>query len=172
VSGNTADFAVGKSGELHPQLTAESDAMPGELKYVPSIYQLIENLAPPIAAPTFTLIDVAEILRVDIRDLVYAQAILREQFRDLSANDFSIELVTLQEITPVQAYSISDKGLALLKGRGSITVGDPDDQISIEFDFGAWVDFDPQTGEPLSGEVYSAQPHVESSPESDSDGWT
>lgn len=172
VSKNTRDFAVGKSGELHPQLALESGAMPGELKYLPSIYLLIENLATPIDAPIFNVMDVAEILRVEIRDLVYAQAILNEQFRDLSANDFSIELVALQEITPVRAYLISDKGLALLNGRGSVTVGDPDDQIFIGFDFNAWVDSDPSTGELLSGEVNSAQVHFESSLDSGNDGWT
>jgi len=155
VSNNTADFAAGKQGQLHEHLASERDAASLDLRYLKSIYGLIEALAESIDPPALDEARATEMLNVNVRELALAEMKSDSRYMGISPVEVPVDGVAVNDLNAIHAYSIDDRSLALVRGSAALTVGNAADHVAVEVSFLAWIEFEGGAGEPLSGEVES-----------------
>lgn len=153
VSSNTADFAAGKGGKLHPALAAEAAESSARVSYVTSIHGLIERLAAEVGSPVLESASVAQVLNSELRERVLGASAGDERYRDIAAADLTLEGVRIVDVRAKKAYAIGERNLALVMGSGALTIGQPDDQRSVDFTFTAWLEFGSGDASILTGEV-------------------
>lgn len=116
VSNNTADFAVGKSGQLHPSLASEVAAAGAQVEYLTSVHGLIERLATLVELPGLDVSSAAQVLRVELREQVLDASAGVDKYDGLGAADMTLDSLTIGDATIKKAYTIGDRNLALVMG--------------------------------------------------------
>lgn len=153
VSNNTKDFGVRKTNSLHPDLVEEASRLEGDVEFFTSIYALIDALATKVEKPEMSSEDLAPLLGFDFRKLALATTAEDDRFEEVSATDLIEENLQITDVETKSAYRIADRNLVLVMGRGFLPVGAAADDEGISFSFSAWIDFDPDDGSVLAGEV-------------------
>lgn len=155
VSKNTKDFGVRKTSELHPELAAEAASHPGDVQYFTSIYAVVDELATKIDAPAVAPDDLGPVLGFDFRQLALASATEDERYPEISATELISEYLRVTDLEVKNAYAVGERNLVLVMGHASLPVGDPSDGYELAFSFSAWLDFNPDDGAVVAGEVQS-----------------
>lgn len=155
VSNNILDFGVRKSTELHPDLLSEAHSASGEIHYFTSIHALIDSLASKIDPPEVSAELLGPVLGYELRQTVLARAAEDDRYPEISATELISESLAVSRVNVKSAYTIAERNLVLIIGQGQLPVGDPGDGHTLDFTFGAWLDFDPADGTIVAGEVQS-----------------
>lgn len=136
VSGNTKDFGVRKTQELHPNLAAE--AAEAGLLYLTSLQALLDRLATRVDHPTLDKDELAEQTTPELVD-----ALLRKGEAILSPPVEPEELrgaqAALKDHVPKQAYLVDGLTLVLVDGT-TWTTTDQDRELRLQWT--AWVEVD------------------------------
>lgn len=123
------------------------------MEFFTSIYALIDALATKVEKPEMSSEDLAPLLGFDFRKLALATTAEDDRFEEVSATDLIEENLQITDVETKSAYRIADRNLVLVMGRGFLPVGAAADDEGISFSFSAWIDFDPDDGSVLAGEV-------------------
>jgi hypothetical protein len=153
VSNNTKDFGVRKTNDLHPELAAEAASLSGSVRYFTSIYAVVDELATKVEPPAVAPDDLGPVLGFDFRQLALASAAEDERHPEISATELISEHLRVTDLEVKNAYTVGDRNLVLVMGRASLPVGDPSDGHELAFSFSAWLDFNPEDGAVVAGEV-------------------
>lgn len=155
VSKNTKDFGVRKTNDLHPSLEDEASGLSGSINYFTSIHGVVDALATKVQRPAVKSEDLGPVLGFDFRQLALANMAEAGGDRGISASELSSENLRVTDLEIKNAYSVADRNLVLVMGKGVLSVGDWADALGVRFLFSAWLDFDPDDGSVITGEVQS-----------------
>lgn len=152
VSNNYRDFGVKKSEDLHPTLADEASAIHADIQYFRSLEALIASVATRVGIPDVARDDLEEILGSDLRQRALEAAATSEICGELAKTALDGAGVRIDEYSAKQAFLISDRNLTLVIGEGALLVGH-DAGPAVVFSFRAWLDFSPDDGQMIDGEV-------------------
>jgi hypothetical protein len=150
VSNNYKDFADESHENLHGDLLHDLDGMAGEVKYLRSVQDLIRELATTVALPDLNNESISAVLREEIDEQVGALPEVLERFD----TDLYVASTQVEELKANKAYSVGDKVLVLLNGKGISTIQSRGEDSDWSVSFGGLVEVDQISGEVLSGEVH------------------
>ncbi|MGN6577010.1 MAG: PIN domain-containing protein [Nocardioides sp.] len=149
VSRNTGDFADTDGESLQPALAAELIEITGQLTYMPSLDHLFDLLATKIEGPDVSNVEPYKtFFGFDLWDFAADLPVISS--REGDPGSLSIELSDLRSL---RAYSIDNRGLALVDGYASVGDGSGESHWNVQLRFMAWVEFDTATGAPISAEL-------------------
>lgn len=145
VSGNTADFGVRRTTELHPDLAEEATA--AGVQYLTSIHALLDHLAAKSEVPELSLEVLTDATRAELTDaLLRDGSPLSEQFEPEEAR---LAATIFSSVKPQRAYLVDDGTLVL----ATATVDLTSDTLAISIDVTLWLTLNNTTGDIESVEV-------------------
>lgn len=156
VSRNTADFATGKAGALHPDLSRDIADVPGEVIYLSSVDAFIGSLAASVESPTLTVEQVSDAIGFDIFDGVHAAATRDPRFEGISPDELSEMGIRLTTARALRTYAIGEEGgrISLIQASGVVTGVTKDDSNVARFTCTAWMNLDDEESDLLpAGEI-------------------
>lgn len=154
ISNNTKDFGDKGDASLHPSLLDEVAAVSGEVRYLRSVNDLIDQLAERVAVPRLNIDATSTILQLDIDDQLAVLPEVIIKFDVESSAALNAQNTHVTEVRGVSAYAIGEKLLVLISGKGSSEIIAANKSIDATFAFGAWIELDLGSDEVLSGEVH------------------